>query len=1068
MFPALPRFLLGTLRGRLIIGVAVVHAVMMTLFIADLTARQHTMLLDRQVEEASALSQSLSTSAAEWIAAADISGLQELVEAQRRYPEMIFAILVDVDGHVLADTDKSRLGSYLLDLPREAHQTVLSRTPALVDVVTPAMIGGRQVGWARVGIGQKAAGEKLAAITRDGIVYTLAAILIGSIIAWFMGRGITRRLYAVQKTIDAIRSGNHLARSKIVGTDEAAVMAREFNIMLDALAERDAELRAGEERYRSLIRNVQTAIVLHDGQGSILISNPLAQELLGFTENQLQGKALIDPEWHFLREDGSILPVAEYPVSKVLATRQLLRDYVIGVSLPGGGEIAWLLINAEPEYDDGGGIARVIVSFIDITGRKRDEASLQRLNRELRAISTCNQVLVRAEDEQTLISEICRIVCDEADYRMAWVGFAENDEAKTIQPVAWAGVEDGYLAAANISWADTERGRGPAGTAIRSGMSVSIRDFSTDPQAAPWRNAALQRGYRSCIALPLKDESANTFGILNIYSTVPGAFTLDEIRLLEELAGDMAFGIMVLRARNERKRVEEVLRKSETDLKDAQRVAHTGSWDWDAMTDTIFWSEEYYHIYGFDPTQPPPGYVEHLKVYTPESAARLDAAVKKNMETGEPYKLDLELVRPEGPSRWITASSETKRDAQGHIIGLRGTAQDITERKQAEEDIRRLNERFSLSTRAARMGVWDWNLQQNELVWDDRMYELYGVKREDFAGAYEAWLQGVHPDDRAASDEISKQAQHGEREYDTEFRVVWPDGSIHWLKAYGQFVRDAEGKPLRMTGINFDITARKQAEEEIRQLNQKLEQRVAERTADLAAANKELESFSYSVSHDLRAPLRHIDGYLGMLKERIEATLDEDSQRYMTNISMAARRMGMLIDDLLSFSRMGRTEMIKAEVNLEVLVQEILREFEPETKGRVIDWRMGELPVVRADRAMLRVALVNLLSNALKFTQQRERTQIEIGCLPGQETETIVFVRDNGVGFDMKYADKLFRVFERLHGVEEFEGTGIGLANVHRVISRHGGRTWAKGKVDGGATFFFSLPRLSTNSDPWP
>ena len=197
---------------------------------------------------------------------------------------------------------------------------------------------------------------------------------------------------------------------------------------------------------------------------------------------------------------------------------------------------------------------RSVGTVHDITERKLDEEALRRLNRELRAISNCNQTLMRAEDEQALLDDICRIICDDAGYRMAWVGYPENDAAKTIRPVSWAGVENGYLEQAQLTWADTERGHGPSGTAIRSGKSVSIQDFSTDPNAAPWREAALQRGYRSSISLPLKDESANTFGILNIYSAMPNAFTPEEIRLLEELAGDMAFGIMVLRARIERRR----------------------------------------------------------------------------------------------------------------------------------------------------------------------------------------------------------------------------------------------------------------------------------------------------------------------------------------------------------------------------------------------------------------------------------------------------------------------------------------------------------------------------------
>ena len=324
----------------------------------------------------------------------------------------------------------------------------------------------------------------------------------------------------------------------------------------EKVRERTAELRAGEERYRSLIQKVQTAIVLHNGQGRILDSNHLARELLGLSANQLLGKALIDPEWHFLREDGSVMPVSEYPASLVLSTRRPLRDYMAGISRPDREEITWTLVNAEPEYDEIGEIEQVIVSFIDITARKQAEQALHRLNRELRAISNCNQVLVRAEDEQVLLNDICRIICNEAEYRLVWVGYAEHDDAKSVRPVAWAGFDSAYVANAQLSWADdTERGRGPGGTAIRSGEIVYIQDFTTDPRMAPWRENALQRGYRSVIALPLKDRkdgTANVFGVLLIYSTETHAFTPDEIRLLEELSGDLAFGIMVLRTRTER------------------------------------------------------------------------------------------------------------------------------------------------------------------------------------------------------------------------------------------------------------------------------------------------------------------------------------------------------------------------------------------------------------------------------------------------------------------------------------------------------------------------------------
>ena len=227
---------------------------------------------------------------------------------------------------------------------------------------------------------------------------------------------------------------------------------------------------------------------------------------------------------------------------------------------------------------------------------------------------------------------------------------------------------------------------------------------------------------------------------------------------------------------------------------------------------------------------------------------------------------------------------------------------------------------------------------------------------------------------------------------------------------------------------------------------------------ELDAKSKELEAFAYSVSHDLRAPLRHVVGYTELLHKRAAATLDPTSHRYMTTIQNSAKRMGVLIDDLLAFSRVGRVEMQTGVVSLDQLVKEALSELRPETDGRDIVWKIAPLPAVSGDRAMLRLALVNLVSNAVKFTRTRPRAEVEIGSADGGPGEVVVFVRDNGVGFDMKYADKLFGVFRRLHQAEEFEGTGIGLASVQRIVQRHRARVWAESVVDKGTTFYFAVP----------
>ncbi len=312
------------------------------------------------------------------------------------------------------------------------------------------------------------------------------------------------------------------------------------------------------------------------------------------------------------------------------------------------------------------------------------------------------------------------------------------------------------------------------------------------------------------------------------------------------------------------------------------------------------------------------------------------------------------------------------------------------------------------------------------------------------------FLDFVHPEDREATlAEIAKLKQ-GAPTLHFENRYRCADGTWRWISWKSQPYPE-EGL---MYATGHDVTDARATEDAIRELNRNLEQRALQ----LEEANRELEAFSYSVSHDLRAPLRHIQGYAEMLDSATRGQLAEKPARYLRTISTAAEEMGRLIDDLLAFSRMGRTELHQTRVVLEPMLREIVAGFESLTRGRDIEWRLAPVPDVLGDGAMIRQVLANLVGNALKYTRKRERTVIEFDHAGDEHGLPVFRIRDNGAGFDMQYAHKLFGVFQRLHRSDEFEGTGIGLALVRRIVARHGGRVWAEGAVDTGATFYFTLP----------
>jgi len=337
------------------------------------------------------------------------------------------------------------------------------------------------------------------------------------------------------------------------------------------------------------------------------------------------------------------------------------------------------------------------------------------------------------------------------------------------------------------------------------------------------------------------------------------------------------------------------------------------------------------------------------------------------------------------------------------------------------------------------------------------MYEQYGISKETFGGAYETWSQCLAPADLERAQEEVAAALRGEREFASEFRVHWPDGSVHYIKGMAHTIRDEDGRPLRMVGINFDITDQKRAADEIMKLNAELERRVIERTAQLEAANKELEAFSYSVSHDLKAPLRGIDGYSQLLEETAATQLDDEGRLFLHNIRQSAAQMQALISDLLSYARMERRALSSNALALPECVNDVLQAYAQELTERGVVLHNEVRPfAVRADPEGLSVVLRNLIDNALKFSRDARPPTIDIGARK-EGDKVVLWVRDNGIGFDMKFHDRIFEIFSRLQYAEDYSGTGVGLALVRKAVQRMGGHIYAVSAPGQGATFFVEL-----------
>lgn len=691
----------------------------------------------------------------------------------------------------------------------------------------------------------------------------------------------------------------------------------------------ETALNNSQARFRELAENIQDVFYNCDAYtGEILYISPAYEKIWGRSCASLYANrhAYLDA---VLPEDDPLLIKTRKRQSREKPFDEQYR--IVNTS----GQVRWIHDYSYPVFDASGRLDRIVGIARDVTERKLAELALVNSNRAMQLLSRSSVAISRAEEEASLLSEICQIAIEIGNYRMAWIGYALNDGPRNIEPVARAGHADDYLSTVKLSWSDAyPSGQGPAGQAIRSGLPQCTGDIARVETTFLWREEALAQGYRSALFLPLRDGQ-RTFGLLGLYASHVQDFPAEEIKLLQELADNLSFGIGSLRARLERRRTQKLARQAAAKMS--------------------------------------------------EQASLLDRT----------------------------------RDA----IMVR-------------------------------------NLDLTIRFWNKGAEKLYGWTSEEVLG--KTMIEAMYSQSQLLAERMHELRVSG-GDWTGELEKRTRSGSTVYVQAHWVVIRDDNDQINGMLIINTDISERKRASDEILRLNASLEERVQQRTAQLEFANKQLEGFSYSLSHDLRTPLSAVDGFCQLLSNTLPQHSESNAnattarqQHCLSRIRAGVVRMGELIDVMLILAQVSRKTLRWEPVDLSAMAHTLAGRYQKQEPERSAQVHIEPGLRVVGDPQLLRQMLDNLLGNAWKFCTGRLLTEITFGH-ETRDGETVYFVRDNGAGFDMAYAGKLFVTFERLHSPSEFSGTGIGLTTVQRIVLRHGGRVWGEAAPDKGATFYFTL-----------
>jgi signal transduction histidine kinase len=699
----------------------------------------------------------------------------------------------------------------------------------------------------------------------------------------------------------------------------------------------------------------------------------------------------------------------------------------------------------------------------EIAERMRVEEQLKAANRTLRTIHSCNEALVHATEEIELVQAICRILVEDGGMRMAWVGYRDENPDRRIRRIGNAGFEDGYLDRIDVVWADVPTGQGPTGVAIRTSDLCWNDDIAIEPHFRHWRDEAIKRGYGSALALPLKSDGM-AFGALTLYADRPHAFDEQTRSHFTELANDLAYGVVAIRTRAERARVEAELRRSEAYLEEGQRLTHTGSWAWNvASRENVYWSPEHYRIFGLDPAKHAQSFEIALQRILPEDWANfinfLDTAVREKKDFAFHWRISL----PDRRLRYLHAVGHPVFDENGALVEFVGTVVDVTEqrlatvalerenaeRRRTEEQLRRSEAFLAEGQRISRTGSWAWNVTTGELSWSAEHFRIFGLDPDATTPSYGLFLERIHPEDRPAFEEMLEKAVRDVSNFECDYRIVTPDGATKYLRSLGHLT-GGSAKGAEFVGTVMDVTERRLAEEALRSAVADLE-----RAARLSTMGQLAASIAHEINQPLAAIITNADACLLWLEADRQDL--EEARQAATRIVRNGHRAGDIIKSIRAMARKSAPEMVSLDINDVIREVIVLVGAEFRRHGvRVQTSLSSNLDSVLGDRVQLQQVVLNLIMNGIEAMADSMQVQrwLRIRSRNDESGRVLVAVEDSGPGLDQAQTDRLFQAFV----TTKPGGMGMGLSICRSIIDAHGGRLWASPNMPNGAVFQFTLP----------